>query len=70
MVELYIGQPLFQTHDNLEHLKMMEIVLGPFPSEFLKTLPYSNISPLDLSKKTILKTERSIFQPQMLLLVQ
>ncbi|KAJ3326624.1 dual specificity protein kinase kns1, partial [Kappamyces sp. JEL0680] len=31
LAELYTGMALFQTHDNLEHLRMMEIVLGPFP---------------------------------------
>ena len=31
MVELATGEALFQTHDNLEHLAMMERVLGPLP---------------------------------------
>ncbi|XP_052208749.1 serine/threonine-protein kinase AFC3 isoform X2 [Diospyros lotus] len=31
LVELYSGEALFQTHDNLEHLAMMEKVLGPLP---------------------------------------
>jgi hypothetical protein len=25
------GDALFQTHENLEHLAMMEVVLGPLP---------------------------------------
>ena len=29
--ELYTGFTLFQTHDNREHLAMMERILGPFP---------------------------------------
>ncbi|GAB6023898.1 hypothetical protein CHUAL_008633 [Chamberlinius hualienensis] len=29
--ELYIGMTLFQTHDNREHLAMMERILGPIP---------------------------------------
>lgn len=28
LIEFYTGQALFQTHDNLEHLKMMEVILG------------------------------------------
>jgi len=31
MFELYLGFTLFQTHDNREHLAMMEKILGPFP---------------------------------------
>lgn len=30
------GEALFQTHENLEHLAMMERVLGPLPSQMLK----------------------------------
>ena len=30
--ELYLGFTLFQTHDNREHLAMMEKILGPIPS--------------------------------------
>jgi len=36
--ELYVGHTLFQTHDNLEHLAMMQRILGPIPSSMaLKT---------------------------------
>ncbi|KAJ9048883.1 serine threonine protein kinase CMGC group, variant 2 [Entomophthora muscae] len=31
LVELYTGDALFQTHENLEHLAMMQAVLGPIP---------------------------------------
>eukprot|EP00118_Oscarella_pearsei_P005251 m.23904 g.23904 ORF g.23904 m.23904 type:complete len:456 (+) comp28548_c0_seq2:884-2251(+) len=31
MYELYTGNTLFQTHDNLEHLAMMQAILGPIP---------------------------------------
>lgn len=31
MFELYLGVTLFQTHDNREHLAMMERILGPIP---------------------------------------
>jgi dual-specificity kinase len=28
LVEFFTGDALFQTHDNLEHLAMMEVVMG------------------------------------------
>lgn len=31
LIELYTGEALFQTHDNLEHLAMMERILGKTP---------------------------------------
>jgi hypothetical protein len=31
LVEFYTGMALFQTHDNLEHLAMMEMVMGKMP---------------------------------------
>ncbi|KAI9475479.1 MAG: kinase-like domain-containing protein [Benjaminiella poitrasii] len=31
LVELFMGEALFQTHDNDEHLALMEAVLGPLP---------------------------------------
>ncbi|KAE8687963.1 Serine/threonine-protein kinase AFC2 [Hibiscus syriacus] len=37
LVELCSGEALFQTHENLEHLAMMERVLGPLPQHMLKT---------------------------------
>ncbi|KAK4788322.1 hypothetical protein SAY86_019641 [Trapa natans] len=36
LVELCSGEALFQTHENLEHLAMMERVLGPLPPHVLK----------------------------------
>ncbi|CDP13250.1 unnamed protein product [Coffea canephora] len=36
LVELCSGEALFQTHENLEHLAMMERVLGPLPQNMLK----------------------------------
>jgi dual-specificity kinase len=35
LVELLIGEALFQTHENLEHLAMMEVILGYFPESFV-----------------------------------
>ncbi|ESN91131.1 hypothetical protein HELRODRAFT_90393 [Helobdella robusta] len=34
--ELYTGNTLFQTHDNLEHMAMMERILGPIPYHMIK----------------------------------
>ncbi|GBE88243.1 Dual specificity protein kinase lkh1 [Sparassis crispa] len=36
LVEFYTGVALFQTHDNLEHLAMMEQVMGKMPESFAK----------------------------------
>lgn len=36
LVELISGETLFQTHENLEHLAMMEQVLGPIPESMAK----------------------------------
>lgn len=35
MFELYLGITLFQTHDNREHLAMMERILGPVPYKYV-----------------------------------
>jgi dual-specificity kinase len=32
LVEFFTGDALFQTHDNLEHLAMMEVVMGRMPT--------------------------------------
>ncbi|MCO5552894.1 hypothetical protein L7F22_006413 [Adiantum nelumboides] len=34
LVEFFTGEALFQTHDNLEHLAMMEAVLGVMPDDY------------------------------------
>ncbi|XP_039118542.1 serine/threonine-protein kinase AFC3 isoform X2 [Dioscorea cayenensis subsp. rotundata] len=36
IVELCSGEALFQTHENLEHLAMMERVLGPIPEHMIR----------------------------------
>lgn len=36
IAELYLGRPLFQTHENLEHLALMQEVLGPIPSKIIE----------------------------------
>ncbi|MQM13687.1 hypothetical protein Taro_046616 [Colocasia esculenta] len=35
LIELCSGEALFQTHENLEHLAMMEKVLGPLPQQMV-----------------------------------
>ncbi|KAI8647456.1 kinase-like domain-containing protein [Parasitella parasitica] len=37
LVEFLTGDALFQTHDNLEHLAMMVVVLGKIPAKLIKT---------------------------------
>jgi len=37
LLELYTGQTLFNTHQNSEHLAMMEIIFGHFPPEWLES---------------------------------
>ena len=34
--EFYMGITMFQTHDNREHLAMMERILGPLPTRMIK----------------------------------
>ncbi|XP_042039293.1 serine/threonine-protein kinase AFC3-like isoform X1 [Salvia splendens] len=36
LMELCTGEALFQTHENLEHLAMMERVLGPLPEHMIQ----------------------------------
>ncbi|OQV20120.1 Serine/threonine-protein kinase Doa [Hypsibius exemplaris] len=52
--ELYSGVTLFQTHDNREHLAMMERILGPLPSRMTRKSPttYYRHGKLDWDKKT------------------
>lgn len=35
LFELYLGITLFQTHDNREHLAMMQRILGEIPARFV-----------------------------------
>lgn len=36
LVEFFTGVALYQTHDNLEHLAMMEVVMGKIPERFAR----------------------------------
>jgi dual-specificity kinase len=40
LVEFFTGDALFQTHDNLEHRAMMEVVLGKLPERTLRQAKY------------------------------
>jgi len=38
LMELYTGELLFGTHDNLEHIHLMEQILKPMPSSMLESI--------------------------------
>ena len=40
LIEMYTGDALFQTHENLEHLAMMEAILGPLPKSMIAETKY------------------------------
>lgn len=44
LAELYQGELLFATHDNLEHLALMEWIIGPFPRRMLQKANQLNSS--------------------------
>lgn len=44
LAELYKGELLFATHDNLEHLALMEKIIGPFPRRILKRAKHSQVA--------------------------
>jgi hypothetical protein len=43
LAELYQGELLFATHDNVEHLALIEQVIGPFPRRMLKRAKNSEL---------------------------
>ncbi|ORY46873.1 kinase-like protein [Rhizoclosmatium globosum] len=57
LVEFFTGDALFQTHDNVEHLAMMQAVLGPIPDYIIKS-----ISP-DKPSSKFFKSNRQINWP-------
>jgi len=44
LVEFFTGDALFQTHDNLEHLAMMEVVMGAMPIRLINKARYAPLS--------------------------
>jgi len=76
LVELFTGEALFQTHDNLEHLAMMEGVLGKIPAFMINRSPerfftngqlsYPNDKTTRSSKKYVnaMKTLSTILKPE------
>jgi hypothetical protein len=43
VAELYLGELLFSTHDNVEHLALIEKVVGTFPGRLLKRAKNSSL---------------------------
>lgn len=43
IAELYRGELLFATHDNIEHLALMEQIIGPFPRKMLQRAKNSDM---------------------------
>lgn len=43
LVELYLGELLFATHDNLEHLALIEKIVAPFPQRILSRAKNSQL---------------------------
>ena len=43
IAELYRGELLFATHDNVEHLALMEQIIGPFPRKMLQRAKNSDM---------------------------
>ncbi|KAI9352347.1 kinase-like domain-containing protein [Pilaira anomala] len=79
LVEFLTGDALFQTHDNLEHLAMMSVVLGKIPAKLIKAssfeaqkffkdgkLRYPDVDTSKQSKKYVraLKLLKEIIDPQ------
>ncbi|KAJ3164676.1 dual specificity protein kinase kns1 [Geranomyces variabilis] len=77
LVELVTGDALFQTHENIEHLAMMENVLGPVPTHLTRIptaekyftkgkLLYPRADTTKQSKKNVAKTKplRDIISPK------
>eukprot|EP00759_Apiculatamorpha_spiralis_P043678 PhF_6_TR40942/c0_g1_i1/m.61947/K08287/E2.7.12.1; dual-specificity kinase len=71
LAELFTGRLLFDTHDNLEHLHLMNRILGPVPSEwssecndeakaFFMNPPMSSLKPADASSATKLSKARPL----------
>ena len=44
LAEVYQGETLFATHDNLEHLALIEKIIGPFPRRMLKRAKNSEVA--------------------------
>lgn len=57
LVELYQGELLFATHDNVEHLALMERIIGPFPRRMIQVAKNSS-SQSALAKQAFDSKER------------
>lgn len=54
LIEFFTGEALFQTHGNLEHLAMMEIVMGKMPIDFLRRSSYDPFLPCSHRSSAVL----------------
>jgi len=57
LCELYQGELLFGTHDNVEHLALMERIIGPFPRRMIQFAKNGGTQS-DLAKKAFDSSER------------
>ncbi|KAL7422897.1 serine threonine protein kinase CMGC group [Cryptotrichosporon argae] len=63
LVEFFTGDALFQTHDNLEHLAMMEVVMGKMPPRMvdkgrLKKPEFFKGNKIDFPNPSVSKSSR------------
>ncbi|OMJ26468.1 Serine/threonine-protein kinase AFC1 [Smittium culicis] len=58
IIELLTGEVLFQTHENLEHLAMMEVLLGRIPKDMINKVN-SNLKPQFFQKNLLAYPTRS-----------
>lgn len=63
LVEFFTGDALFQTHDNLEHLAMMEVVMGKMPGRMVergrvKKPEFFKGSKIDFPNPTVSRSSR------------
>lgn len=72
LAELYLGELLFATHDNQEHLALMERIIGPFPRWMIKRAKNTQLAHESFSSSTgrhrgpeVLSTESALYVRKM-----
>lgn len=60
LAELYTGEMFFPTHDNIEHLALMEKACGPIPFWMAKEATDDLISLFDLKSQETIIDERKM----------
>jgi len=58
LAELYQGELLFATHDNLEHVALMERIIGPFPRRMIQVAKSEESSQSELAQQAFDSNER------------